>query len=302
MSKVDHFVIVYQFGKVASTSITSSLNKCRGVEAHQSHFLGEDALRRMVSSATDTRLNAYFHRHIVGQFMTNLELTYKMNSAVSEGAPSLTVVSLSREPMDWLRSCIQQDVEGYKDDVIAFARTNDATREADREAFTSGLKEILNEIAELIESKGGVETALKVFLDGGASALFEGTHVRGNTIVGRICFLFVRPLIWFEEHFRSCFKFGLEEFSKQSEFWLSQRDGSNFLLLRYEDLTRSLQPALASVGIEFDRALARENVSKDKAYSAEILEAFNSPQAERLKEMTLASNYARFFNYTGTAD
>ena len=38
-------VIVYQYGKVASTSLVTTFIKMRGVSAHQCHFFGEDALQ-----------------------------------------------------------------------------------------------------------------------------------------------------------------------------------------------------------------------------------------------------------------
>ena len=40
-------VIVYQYGKVASTSLVTTFIKMRGVSAHQCYFFGEDALQAL---------------------------------------------------------------------------------------------------------------------------------------------------------------------------------------------------------------------------------------------------------------
>ena len=38
-------VIVYRYGKVASTSVGTAVNEMRGVSAHKCHFFGEEAFR-----------------------------------------------------------------------------------------------------------------------------------------------------------------------------------------------------------------------------------------------------------------
>ena len=38
-------VIVYRYGKVASTSVITAVNEMRGVSAHKCHFFGEEAFR-----------------------------------------------------------------------------------------------------------------------------------------------------------------------------------------------------------------------------------------------------------------
>jgi len=38
-------VIVYPYGKVASTSVITAVNEMRGVSAHKCHFFGAEAFR-----------------------------------------------------------------------------------------------------------------------------------------------------------------------------------------------------------------------------------------------------------------
>ena len=38
-------VIVYRYGKVASTSVITAVNEMRGVSAYKCHFFGEEAFR-----------------------------------------------------------------------------------------------------------------------------------------------------------------------------------------------------------------------------------------------------------------
>ena len=65
MTEEKELVIVYQFGKVASTSLVNALNKCPRIEAHQSHFLGESALQRIIPIAVGRGTSAYFHEHLM---------------------------------------------------------------------------------------------------------------------------------------------------------------------------------------------------------------------------------------------
>ena len=298
MSDQKALAIVYQFGKVASTSIVKSLNNCPGVEAHQSHFLGEDALKRMVSSATDTNTNPYFHKHIVGQFMTNLELTYNMNRAMKDAKRKLVVLNLTRDPIDWLRSCIQQDVEGYFDDIVAHARTRGIDAEGDEALFTSGLTDILRENVELIEAKGGIQETLNEFTSLRGQAFFKDTEVVPGSIVAKIWFLVVRPLIWFEDHFEKCFSISFGDFSKSENHWEHINNQASFVILRYEDIASDLVKAMASVGIEMTEPLAKENLSRNKPHSSSILSAFNSTPAELLRNHIKKSHYCVRYGYT----
>lgn len=57
------FVVVYQFGKVASTALVATLNEQTGIEAVQSHFLGEPALRSTLGARLNPAQGEYFVFH-----------------------------------------------------------------------------------------------------------------------------------------------------------------------------------------------------------------------------------------------
>ena len=106
-------VIVYQYGKVASTSLVTTFNKMRGVSAHQCHFFGEDAFRATVTRLCNPDTNDYFFKHSLGQLAENLKayrLYHRKDPAEDDRCIVLTV---AREPFDWFRSSLVQEIEGH---------------------------------------------------------------------------------------------------------------------------------------------------------------------------------------------
>lgn len=291
-------VIVYQFGKVASTSLVNALNRLESVEAVQCHFLGESALQRIVPIAVDKKTDLYFHEHLSGQLAANVALTYRMNRiAAGEVAGSLKLISLSRHPLSWLRSGIQQDITGYQEEILAFARRSGQGGQDDAQDIQAGLTEILDDICDLIEEFGGMDRTLTAFLNAGGKQMMADLPHQPAAVTRRFFFLALRPMVWFDEHFRACFGFGLGGFEPQRGFWQATQNGMEFLLLRYEDLQDSLIPALASIGVPLDQPLSHDNVSAAKPFAHAITNAFCAPSAVRLSELMLSSDYSTFFDY-----
>ena len=291
-------VVVYQFGKVASTSLVNTLNKCPGVDAHQSHFLGESALQRIIPIAVGRGTNPYFHEHLTGQLVANVRLTYKVNKVLSGQANGpLRVISLSREPMDWFRSGIVQDIDGYRGDILAHADALGLPGESDSQRLQNGLEHILQSLSEIITAKGGIEPTLREFLQKGGASMMEGIAVGQAPIVRKLFFLAIRPLVWFDEHFAKCFDKTLEDFAPKDGFWVAEGPSSVFVLLRYEDLSQVLESAMSAIGITLVKPLQRDNVSRSKAHAEDVVAAFASDAAGALGQHLLASDYARFFGY-----
>lgn len=288
--------IVYQFGKVASTSIVEALNTVPNVEAHQCHFLGEDALRKSISTATDSHLSAYFRKHVVGQLFANLDLTYRVNRIRDGQDPGdLKIISLSREPMDWLRSCIQQDIEGYREEILAFSERHAPHGEAP--TIVHGLTHILQCVGDFMDSKGGIDKVISAFRGPEKQTFFADDALADAEIVRRTLMLTLRPLLWFEDHFKTCFKLSLCDFARMEQFWLAERKPITFLILRYEDIDRCLVPALTAAKVELTTDLCRANSSQTKPFAAEIQAAFHTTEADTLKAHVLQSDYATFFGY-----
>jgi hypothetical protein len=230
--------------------------------------------------------------------MANVTLSYRMNQVLAGHGPSnLKVISLSREPLDWLRSGILQDIEGYRSDLADLARRAGHDASEPEGLLLAGLVEVLWRISALIDEKGGAMRTVEEFLRLGGKAMLSADGLGADLIVRRLFFLSLRPLTWFDEHFRPCFGIGLEDFEARDGFWVAARPRADFVILRYEDLAERLTPAMRAIGLHVGKPLMRDNVSRTKAFSDVVQAAFSTPEARALRERLLASDYARFFGY-----
>ncbi len=294
--------IVYQFGKVASTSLVNTLRAQSHLDVHQSHFLGESALQRIIPIAVGKATNAYFHDHLRGQLLANVALTYRMNRVLGgQGAAKLKVISLSREPLDWLRSGILQDITGYRSELTEFANELGFAREDDHATLRAGLVAVLSRLTELIDSLGGADKTVAAFHELGGQQMLAPEHSAIAPIVRRLFFLALRPLTWFEEHFQPCFGISLPDFDAKDRFWVARQPRADFVILRYEDLSEALPRALKAIGIHVDGPLERDNVSRTKPFANDVAAAFASPEADALRMRLLSSDYAMYFGYADTA-
>ncbi|MEM7753785.1 MAG: hypothetical protein AAF230_10245 [Pseudomonadota bacterium] len=290
--------IVYQFGKVASTSLVNTLRLVDGLDVHQSHFLGEHALQRIVPIAVSQSTNGYFHEHLRGQLLTNVDLTYRMNRVLAgHGAHRLKVLSLSREPLDWLRSGLLQDIDGYRSDLLAFAARAGVEGEAEDVVLQQALVLALRQIAELIDELGGMFATTDDFLARGGKAMMAPFGPELEMIVRKLFFLALRPHVWFEEHFRPCFGIGLEDFTSRDGLWVLHQPRADFAILRYEDLDEMIEDAFAALELGPVGPLVRSNVSKSKPLAETVTQAFASDEAEALSDRLVGSRYAAFFGY-----
>lgn len=293
--------IVYQFGKVASTSLVHTLRMVDGLDVHQSHFLGEDALRRIVPIAVSQSTNAYFHEHLLGQLSTNVALTYRMNRVLAgHGASPLKILSLSREPLDWLRSGLLQDIKGYRPDLLTYASSAGVSSEDEATTLHDALLLVLSEIAELIDRLGGMTATVDAFLEKGGKAMMASFGTEYTMIVRKLFFLALRPHVWFEEHFRPCFGFGLEEFEMRDGIWVAHKPRADFAIVRYEDLDGVIDTAFEALGLGSVGTLMRSNVSKTKPLAGVVTGACASEDAMALRRRMLGSRYAQFFQYSHT--
>lgn len=289
-----HVVIVYQFGKVASTALVKSLNNSDRIEAHQSHFLGDDALKRIVVNATSPNLTPYFRDHMVGQLLANLDLTQKLKQLQTGKDPrKLTVVSLARDPLDWFRSSVQQDIKGY---APKLAEMSNAAGDVTGEAIEAGVAAVLSRILEVLEAQDGLDRVVdRIVSEGGRVVLNEAGVT--DEFTRTMYLLCLRPLTWFEDHFAKCFSFSLGDIPEHGPFWLRRGEPSSFVVLRYEDIADTFQPAMEAAGVPFAGPVVQANVSKSKSHAADIRAGFAGPDALRLGHVLRSSEYGRFFGY-----
>ena len=98
-----HRFIVYQYGKVGSTSVVNALDQLPETEAFQSHFLGEAAFSEPFNRLQDPAVSDYVFEHSAGQLIENLRI-YRHYLRRGTSDNRLTIISLAREPFDWFRS------------------------------------------------------------------------------------------------------------------------------------------------------------------------------------------------------
>ncbi|MBD3676950.1 MAG: hypothetical protein HUJ27_00940 [Rhodobacteraceae bacterium] len=279
-------VVVYQFGKVASTALTEALNGAPGIRAVQSHFLGEDALKKMLPLLLNGEDSDHFYRHRMGQFQANLELTRQINAIRAGRSPErLVILSLSREPWGWFRSALLQDFAGHLPVLRALA--------VDRlEDLSLGLQRFFDLSADIIAERGGIDPLLD---DIRAGRFHLPNHV-GHAGFGQLFFTLIRPFGWFQDHFEKATGLGLEGFQPQGAVWRAERPRMTCLVVRYEDLGSALGPALHGIGLP-ELSLPRRNVGAAKPDAERLGAAFAACNGDVLRTAFRATRYARFFGY-----
>lgn len=291
------FTVVYQMGKVASTSIVATLKEIDGVEAVQAHFLGEKSLSSMVAQITSPDLSEYFFRHSLGQFIENMKITRRINMVRSGKIPDerLLVISLSRDPVEWARSSIVQDITGYLPTLKSLCDSAKLYYTTDAGAVSAGLHHLMEQSCDLLIKFGGIDGFLsspKTY-----AQRFEGTIFDGNSDTSRILLMLLRPANWFDSHFEPSLSLYLKDMTKSDFTWSAVQDHAHFVIVRYEDMAEQLPKWLGLNGLCDITDFKRENLSDAKEHAAEVASVFRSDVGERLKAAYSDTRYSKFFGY-----
>lgn len=292
----DTFVVVYQFGKVASTSLVATLNAIDGIEAVQSHFLGRNALVQMVPMMIDHQTDQYFFHHQLGQFQRNVTITRRINEIKAGKSDSrLVILSLAREPMEWFRSSLTQDISGYQSTLTGLAQHMGAESEDPDRLITLGTEIFIEIAAKILEAGGGVDLTMARTRQG---AFDPAGHAFVPKLPGirEIYTMMLRPLNWFSDHFQVATGLSLADFGKSGGFWHAQAENADHLIIRYEDIATLLTPAMASLGFTVGPVM-QKNVSAEKPHAAAIKAAFAEDRRGKLAAIFAQSAYSRFFGY-----
>lgn len=293
-----HFIVIYQYGKVASTSLVSTLNALTDVEAVQAHFLGRDSLRDMVSLLVDPATSDYFHRHQVGQFIENAGTTRIVN-AYREGREresSLSIISLYRDPFDWFRSSILQDITGY---LPALREVHAKGTETQNEEARIGraIEKTLSTFSGILADLGGVDAVVES-IRARSGVLAHHPMLPKHPELRSMFYMMLRPFSWFETHYQSAIGYTVDHLSEiESGVLYRKVPWASLFVLRYEAVGRQVPVIADRLGIGPIQTLANENTSETKAMSRAVREAFASDCARALKAQFEATNYARRFGY-----
>lgn len=298
-------VIVYQMGKVASTSLVRTLNGVETIGAYQSHFLGMEILQKMVELLARPAQEEHFTRHGEGQLLTNLHLTRLLNGYKSgrEGEKKIYILTLARHPIDWFISQLIQEMDGYVAGFKLLAKERTGQDLDEKEAVEEGVEALKSELSRMLEfflSRGeclGSQNLLKALW----SEVREGyerdvPHL--SPILMSHLSAFCRPYSWFDEHILSNFDIDVlnADYSKCQHHHF---EGSYFklLVLKYEALGLAPQILSEWLGESIDR-LYKENLSSGKLYQESVQRIFKGfVEDPQIIRMVSSSKYARAFGY-----
>ena len=235
---------------------------------------------------------------------TNISLTrcIEAHRAGLAKGDTLAFLSLAREPVDWLRSAITQNVSGHLPSFLAALSEDEKRGKTEDDCVFLGLIRTIGRIASTFELLNGVtywEEHLR------RSAEIESAlacQSRGDFAeFEKIYLIFLRPLNWFACHFRPAMGFDVASMDVMEKHIFRKDSGwAKCYVIRYEDLPQSMPRVLADLGIESAWAPPAKNVSETKHRAVLVKRAFATPEADRLRKLVLRdfrSPYVEQFGY-----
>jgi hypothetical protein len=294
-----HYVVVFEFGKVASSAIVDSLNRVAGVVAEQAHFLGAEMLQQMLGQLLYPGGADYFHRHRLGQFVENIRITREINAfrAGLRPASRLTLISVTREPLDWLRASLVQDLQGYLPGFARLGRHWGLDWDGDAALIRAVLPRLLGTLAARLEEAGGPDAFLAGPRDW--SRLIESTgDAESDLFLESFAELVLRPVSWFYAHFPAGIGIGIDR-TDRVEQGLCRHAAPGWCelhVLRYERLEEGIRRVVERLGLDGFR-FERVNESRDKPHAQVVAAVCAGPEAAALRAQYLGSRYCRQFGY-----
>jgi len=290
----DRVVLVYQYGKVGSTSLVASLNELAGIDAYQVHFLGRRAYAAMIEAVLDGRLDSYFAKHALGQLAQNVAAERELLACEREGGETY-LLTVSRDPVDWYQSAVAQDSQGTFKTFVAFAKHEGKAGRPVRHTLDTVRAEVKRLLRESdLEANPAVHGY--TLLDS-HKEYFADRYGRFAPMITHQLSIFFRTFSWFDEHFREYTGIRIE-LDAQGVF--QQVEGRrHYLAVRYEDFARLPELLSCAWNIDLPR-LKRENVSAAKPGAVRVAEAFASWRADKeLSGLLGKTDYCVKFGYAG---
>jgi len=289
-------VIVYQYGKVASTSLVTTLNKLRNVTAHQCHFFGEAAFRSTVTRLCDPGTNDYFFKHSLGQLTRNLKAYRLYHSQQASANTRSVVLTIAREPFDWFRSSLIQEMDGHFSGLaLSLSDRQGATSSRER-IVREGLALLIERIHKALDSVDGDIDALTLAKRRELDQILPFVNTQDFEAVLFLLSRFLTPHWWFRTQFQAEFDIKIAEMEDLGEgLRVSHTPQGAVYLARYEELETAFAKFLVAEGLSPKR-LARKNRGYKKKLSSVISESFETERALELKarsrsEMTQLLGY-----------
>jgi hypothetical protein len=291
--------VVFQFGKVASTAIVDSLNRVAGVTAVQSHFLGAEMLQQTLGQLLYPGGADYFYRHRLGQFVENIRITREINAFRAGLRPDtrLTLISVTREPLDWLRASLVQDLQGYLTGFAALGRHWGLRPDTEGELIRAVLPRLLGTVAARLDETGGPDA----FLSGPLvwPRLIESTgDPESDLFQETFAAMTLQPISWFYTHFAAAAGTEAEQLAsvEQGLRFQAAPGWCEVHVLRYERVEEGFRRVAERLGLE-GVELEWVNESRNKPHAQVIAAVCAGPEAAALRAQYLGSRYCRQFGY-----
>ena len=294
-----HFVVVYQFGKVASNSLVSSLSAIKGVVAVQSHFLGLATFYEILALVLDPTRPEYFAQQELGQLVRNVSIDRTIAAVRSRMFPGVifTLLSLAREPLGWFQSALTQDIDGYLSALREMA--SHSSPESDEEAIMTALPAVISRIASTLEASGGIDAFLRKSQSEQEVVIRDNYGELDAELMNPFLYRLLQPYEWFSSHFARYVGLDISQLSLVAPHIYRGElgPGARAYVVRYEDLAGSVRVVLDDIDLTEDVQLLRENVSATKALSRAVDEALTAAPLDRLRALSSSSSYAKQFGY-----
>ncbi len=296
--------IVYQMGKVASSSIVAALSTVRGADVHHCHFLAPASLRKAAERALDPMLSRFQYHHLSRQLLANLDCHRLIGRAGRglERDTAVTLISLSREPLEWTRSYLVQDMPEFEPLLLRIAALNGCGRADVEDRIAYSLGRLIACVATLCDALGCV-TRIAGLTHGEVRERCGIASEEEARILKRLAMLFVRPHVWFRDELEALLAAPLASFEPIGPHMYRKTRGSiRAFVLRYEDLEDNFASLADHLGLPGLPPLARDNASAAKSHAALVKAAFAaSPEIGAIRRRS-ATDYARFFGYAAAPD
>ena len=280
-------VIVYQYGKVASTSLVSALNELEEVRAYQCHFLGYEAFQSIVQRLCNPKLDDYFFEHSLGQLAHNIQAYRYYLRRNEPNSDPCTILSIAREPFDWFRSSLIQEIEGHLPYLKLSVELNNLDCKNDADVVLRGVT-LFMERLDLTLNAAPTLDQLTVQVRRG---LRDSIHFANDDDFEGYLFLlgrFLMPHFWFKTQFPTAMGISLNDMESIGEglFGSSTSKGPVYLM-KFEQMNDafSLLLKLEDLG---EVKLTRENESQSKPFAEEIRRVLLSNLGESIRKRAVS--------------
>ena len=292
--------VVYQMGKVGSTSIVASLNSA-GVSAYQSHFLDTASFHQAIDKFDlPNSISEQAANHLSIQLQRNLVLRNKVKQYQTNTPPredKLGIITLVRDPLNWYFSNLAQNFYQVETNLRNWLESEDLLVKG-QDLDVSHIHHLFTEVFSCFDKiipdmdrdhANLIQAAYKE-----ASKTKEGVLYR--FIYGQVAEL-NRIQFWYDKHFLPVFNHDLLRytFPAADGYATHSIENIDILLLKFEELNSLHQVIADFCGLSSFR-MKFLNESKNKTIGQLVSNAKKSIEIpESFKEKYYSSEYCEVF-------